>query len=426
MRASASPPDRTRHWTAASFLALCAATAWLYATRGWYRLGVPPIGPERPPFSDAHAQLVTADSCLAGAGTWVERVCFMPSIDVLPHAQSYEPWLLFSRLGLGHEHYVAIGWTMAVTFYLAVCLLFRPGTCRQAVVLVLLVLSPAVQLAVERANFDLLLATILVASGWLLSRRSLIANMAACTLLGVGTTLKIYSGLSTLFAWLASHRTDRRIVAVASACACVLAVAALGPANIVVLGNGAPEGATRFSTGAHLTFDRYGAIGGSLVVAAALAACAAMSRSIFARGRPLEPLVALEPWAAVFTVSWLSAVPLFLLKDSYDYRFVLWLPMLALALRLSRQGRDAPGAMGALGRTMVASYFFAAFVELACSIAASASLPAWVEDALVFGKHLGMWCLVFASGIVLAALIRSKAGPAESMRTQFGVRVDER
>lgn len=414
MRAPASPSNCTWYWTASSFVTLCIATAWLYATRGWDRLGVPPIGPQRPPFSDAYAQLVTADACIAGAGTWVERVCFLPSIDVLPHAQSYEPWLLFSRLGLGHEQYIAIGWTIVVAFYLAVCLLFRPGTWRQAGVLILLVLSPAVQLAVERANFDLLMATILVASGWLLSRRSLIANVMACVLLGVGTTLKIYSGLSTLFAWLATHCTNRRIIAIVSAGTCLLAVAVLGPANIVALGHGAPEGATRFSTGAHLTFDRYGAMGGSLTVAAALAACAWLSRSIFGHGRRANRAVALEPWAAVFTVSWLSAVPLFLLKDSYDYRFVLWLPMLALALRLSSNGRDA---LGALGRAMVVSYFFAAFVELACKLADSASLPAWVEAALVLGKHFGMWCLVFASSIVLIALIRSKVGPAEPLRT---------
>ena len=395
--------DRSWHWTASSFLALCAATAGLYATRGWHWLGVPPIGPDRPPFSDAHAQLMAADACLAGAGSWIERVCFLPSIAVLPHAQSYEPWLLFSRLGLAHEHYVAIGWIMAVVFYLAICLLFRPETAREAGVLVVLALSPAVQLAVERANFDLLMATILIASGWLLARRRLAASVLACALLGLGTALKIYSGLSTLFAWLATRHPDRRIVAIVSACACLLAIAVLGPANIVVLGEGAPEGATRFSTGAHLTFDRYGPIGGSLVVAAAFALCVRASRSIWTHGPSIERIGALAPQAAVFTISWLSAVPLFLLKDSYDYRLVLWLPMLALAMRLANGGS---GATHALAKAILASFAFAAFVELACGITGSAG-PAWVEYMLVLGKHIGMWTLVFASSVLLVAVLRS-------------------
>lgn len=408
VRASTAPIRRTWYWTFACFLAMCGTTGWLHATRGWHRLGVPPIGPDRPPFSDAYAQLVTADACLAGAGTWIERVCFLPSIDVLPHSQSYEPWLGFSRLGLGHEQYVAVGWCMVVAFYLATCLLFRPSTWRTGTVLLMLMLSPAVQLAVERANFDLLMATLLVASGWLLSRGRLSSSMLACALLGFGTTLKIYSGLGTLFAWLASAPAHRRAVMIASAIACLLAVAVLGPANILVLGQGAPEGATRFSTGAHLTFDRYGGVGGSLVVAAALASCAWISRSIAMRGLRLDQVVLRSPEASVFTLSWLTAIPLFLLKDSYDYRLVLWLPMLALALRLARSGASPAGS---LGKAMLASFAFAAFVELACGLADTSASPEWVEGALVVGKHLGMWLEVFASTTLLFALLRSNLRP---------------
>ena len=54
--------DRSWHWTVSSSLALCATTAGLFATRGWHWLGVPPIGPDRPPFSDTHAQLMAADA----------------------------------------------------------------------------------------------------------------------------------------------------------------------------------------------------------------------------------------------------------------------------------------------------------------------------------------------------------------------------
>jgi hypothetical protein len=404
MRASAAPIDRAWYWTASSFVALCAATAWLYATRGWHRLGVPPIGPDRPPFSDAHAQLVTADACLAGAGTWIERVCFLPSIDVLPHAQSYEPWLSLSRLGLGHEHYIEIGWIMAVAFYLAACLLFRPGTAREAGLLVVLLLSPAVQLAVERANFDLLMATILILSGWLLSRRRMAASVLACALLALGTTLKIYSGLSTLFAWLASRGQDRWITAVVSAGACLFAILVLRVENIFVLFGGAPEGATRFSTGAQLTFDRYGAAGGALVVAVAFAACT--WPSLGARGFRLGTIDARTRQAAVFTVSWLTAIPLFLLKDSYDYRFVLWLPMLALAMHVAR---DSEGTWRTHGRIMMASFVFSAYVEWACQLATSVSdgvLAAGIERMLVLGKHIGMWSLVFASSTLMLALVR--------------------
>jgi hypothetical protein len=325
-------------WTSVCFITFCAATVLLYATRAWYLLGVAPIGPDRPPFSDAHAQLITADGCVLGGGTWIERVCFMPSADVLPHAQSYEPWLTFSRLGLGHEHYIAISWIAIVLFYLAICLLFKPATWRQAGLLTVIVFSSAVQLAVEHANFDLVMCVLLIASGWLLSRRHLAASLLACVLLGFGTTLKIYSGLGTLFAWLATNHRQRILVACASTVTCLLAVAVLGVDNILVLGKGAPEGATRFSTGAHLTFRHYGFAGAALVVVAALSISGWLLHKIL-KSPSLSRIRASEAEAAVFIVAWLTAIPLFFLKDSYDYRLVLWLPMLALAIRLTH---DAP------------------------------------------------------------------------------------
>ena len=111
----------------------------------------------------------------------------------------------------------------------------------------------------------------------------------------------------------------------------------------------------------------------------------------------------------MFIVSWLSAIPLFLLKDSYDYRFVLWLPMLAFAARLASDGRA--GEITALARAMLCCFAFAAFVELACTLAASAGLPPWVEAAFVLGKHACMWTFVFASGIVMLELLRANLMP---------------
>jgi hypothetical protein len=406
-KATAHPrqPPSTSFWTGVCFITFCAATALLYATRAWYLLGVAPIGPERPPFSDAHAQLITADACLLGGGTWIERVCFMPSADVLPHAQSYEPWLTFSRLGLRHEHHVAISWVVIVLFYLAVCLLFKPATWRQAGLLTVIVFSSAVQFAVERANFDLVMSTLLIASGWLLSRRHLAASLLACVLLGFSTTLKIYSGLGTLFAWLATNSRRRIPVVCASTAACLLAIAVLGVDNILVLGEGAPEGATRFSTGAHLTVHRYGFAGTALIVAASLSICGWLLRP-----PALSRIRTGEPETAVFLVAWLTAIPLFFLKDSYDYRLVLWLPMLALGAQLARDTEGSTG-LSRVGQMIVASFITVASVELVCNLL-QVTLPASVfrhtENLLILVKHAGIWTFVGISSAVFFCIVRSK------------------
>ncbi len=405
----------SRHaWSAACLLLFCALTLLLHATRGWYLLGVPSVSPDRAPFSDAYAQLATADACLLGAGTWVEHVCFIPSADVLPHAQTYEPWLLFSRLGFTHDHYTAISGIMIVLFYLGVCLLFKPAAPRQALLLALIVLSSAVQLAVERANFDLAMATLLMASGWLLARRSLFASVFACGLLGFGTTLKIYTGLSALFAWLASNSRGRVPVVCASIVACVLAVAVLGIDNILVLGTNAPEGTSRFSTGAHLTFRHYGFAAAALIAVASILACAALLRTGF---RTLPRRLFAHEYTteiAVFIVSWLTAVPLFFLKDSYDYRLVLWLPMLALAARLARDV-ELPAALRRAGKAIVIAFISVAWIELACEVAErllTADSFQIAEKLLVLVKHAAMWSLVWLSSALLALILWAR----ESLR----------
>lgn len=56
------------HWRLSiSLLLVCATlTAFLWLTRGWIWLGVPPIDPDRPAFSDTYAHLSTAVNCADG------------------------------------------------------------------------------------------------------------------------------------------------------------------------------------------------------------------------------------------------------------------------------------------------------------------------------------------------------------------------
>src|SRR5690606_12695641 len=116
--------------------------------------------------------------------------------------------------------------------------------------------------------------SLLIVAGGLLARAKPRSEVLACAALGLATMLKLYTGLAAFGAWLAAAAGQRRRVALLGAIAGIAAIALVGPHNVLVLGAGAPEGATRFSTGAHLTFAHYGTPGGLGVVAAALALCA--------------------------------------------------------------------------------------------------------------------------------------------------------
>jgi len=332
---------REWRWTLLSFAIALAATAGLYQTRGWIWLGVPPLGAERVPFSDAAAQLTAADVCANGHGQRLARVCFVPSLESPTHSQTYEPWITFQRLGLTGAKYIPISVAMIVFFYLAFCLAFRPASGGEAALLLLFLFSAAVQLAVERANFDLLTSAMLCLAARLLNDRRRGWAIAGCLALGVDTSLKIYTGLSSICAWIA-RRDLRASFAVLAVLVTVAAVAVVGLDSVLVLGHGAPEGQTRFSTGAHWLWRQRGFAWMAGAASCALVAGLVAWRAL--RGNaPLDSVFARHPQrSALFKIAFLTAVPLFLLKDSYDYRFVLWLPCLALPIALLRDPLLAP------------------------------------------------------------------------------------
>ncbi|MEO7757774.1 MAG: hypothetical protein ABIS07_14455, partial [Dokdonella sp.] len=315
--------DDTWRWTLV-VLAIClVVTLALYHTRGWIWLGVPPIGDVRAPFSDAAAQLYTAEVCNGGSGEWRGHVCFIPSASAAVHAQAYEPWLSFQRWGLNGAHYTEVAAVLIALFYLAFCLSFRPVNAAEAILLLVFLFSAAVQLAVERANFDLLTSAMLCLAAWLLSHRRSTFAIAGCIVLGIDTVLKIYTGLSCACAGVA-RQSDRVVITLLALACSAAAIAILGVDNIVALGQGAPEGATRFSTGAHWLWRQHG-IAWALAAATSAVLVAAMAWRILARV-PHPPFARHPRRTALMQIAFLTAIPLFLAKDSYDYRFVLWLP----------------------------------------------------------------------------------------------------
>ncbi len=397
---------RRWRWTILALALALFGTTGLYQTRGWIWLGVPPIGAQRPPFSDAAAQLVAGDVCASGAGQWISGACFLPSIDAETHSQTYEPWLSFQRRGLTASLYVPVAFALIGLFYFAFCLAFRPIGVGEAALLLVLLFSAAVQLAVERANFDLLTSALLCLAAWCLADRRPAMAAAGCLALGFSTSLKIYTLLSCAFAWLAV-RARRLFVALFAIASCAGAVATIGIDTIRVLGHGAPEGRTRFSTGAHWLAHQYG--WPCAVAACALSLVAAVIAWCALRKHPLALATLYPRRSALMQIAFLAAVPLFLLKDSYDYRFVLWLPCLALPMALLRQRELAtPWRAFCIGLFALAIFVFCA--ELPC--AWLDRLPwrdsAWSRhliEAIVLAKQFATWLLAGLLGVLFASSI---------------------
>ncbi len=342
-----------------------------------------------------------------GLGEWRAGVCFVPSADTLPHAQGYEPWFALQGLGLVRSNYVAIAWIMIVCFYFMICLSFAPAGLAQSAWLVVLALSPAVQFGIERANFDLLIASMLCLAGFCLVAKQAAIRSVGFLVLGMTTALKLYTGLSCALAWIVAR--GRRFPAILqSALALVLAVLVLGPVNILILSHGAPEGGTRFASGAHWLFRHAGSGYGYAGVLLSLASLVVSLRIVVSGASTF-----LNAWprrTALFQIVYLTAIPLFILKDSYDYRFVIWLPMMSLPLVMV--GRDQSSrTMRRYGTWILSVFCVVVFAELPCVwldvLAASANwnFARSVSQLISLVKQYAVWIEVgLLSGLFIALL----------------------
>ncbi len=395
-------------WPGVLFVACVLLTLALWLTRGWVWLGVPPINAERTPFTDTSAQIESAMNCSNNLGEWYGTACFVPSLASVPRMQAYEPWLSFQRWGLLDSVALVpwLAWAMVLVFAAALALTLRPHSAGQTVIAFALFATSAVQLAVERGNFDLLIASLLCLAGILLASRRPSVGVTGALVLSLTTMLKLYTGLAALLAWTVS-RVSWRIMLPVSVLALVLAVLVVGPRELWVLGQGAPEGATRFSSGARWLFLQHSAGAGMAAIGLAVAAAAAALLWLRCESLP-DP----QRWprrVAVFQIAFLTAVPLFLLKDSYDYRFVLWLPCLALPLAWLADG-TVSSRWRALAIALIALFVFVAGVEM----------PAhWLDDLSARGhgwatttaatlglvKQFGAWLLAALLTVLYARML---------------------
>ena len=169
---------------AASALAVFLAMSWLYRQgytetyyailRGW---GIEPF---RFPFVDASGWLAAWECTRQG----VDVIPFDPC-DVLQRGYSSSPlWLALAGVPLGVADTTAVGWILGLAFIACLTLLPAPLGARALVLVTAATMSTMVVFAVERANPDLLLFMLVLATGLLAESR-----LWGARLLGYGIAL---------------------------------------------------------------------------------------------------------------------------------------------------------------------------------------------------------------------------------------------
>jgi Glycosyltransferase family 87 len=328
-----------------SYFAAVTVARLLWSVNLWPWLGVPP-GPSL--FFDARNITAALECRRLGHDPLVDNPC-----DPWGRPMFYtRAWLLLRWLGLDHSHTTAFGILIVLLFLAAVCLLLQRIPAGEGVVVALAVCSPAVMLAVERANMDLILFSILCSAvvvwrgtwrtSWWLS--PLLVLVAA-----IGKLYPIFG----LAAYLAMRRRSAALVAVGCALA-FLAYVALTLEDIKTIASTATQGQF-YSYGARILIGQvyhwivgHNWQGGSMAAqVAAMVPVALLAAFLWTWARRhLGPGSGQEPPAPTakllaFYLGTLVYVGTFAIFRNYDYRLVyllLTLPQLVNWISDERPG----------------------------------------------------------------------------------------
>lgn len=174
---------RTAAWVAGVVLVTWAA-CFLFP-RVWVTTG---IGEANRPFMDLHGILAAVDAARAGMDPFVPN-----SFDPYhrPHVYT-EWWLELGRLGLTRADTIWLGVVLVAVVLLTALVMVRPRTRTEGAGLVLLLVSPAFLMTVNRANNDLVVF-VLISVGLLCFRREAWEPRALGVLLfALSAVLKYY------------------------------------------------------------------------------------------------------------------------------------------------------------------------------------------------------------------------------------------
>ncbi len=156
-----------RFGAAGAALAMFLGMSWLYACgdKDLYENILTSYGvlPFRFPFVDTSGALAAWECARQGVDVIVSDPC-----DVLQRGYTYSPlWMAAAGIPLGVANTMAVGWTLDLAFLLSLSLLPAPRRPLELVLTLAATLSTMVAFALERANPDILLFLLALATGLL-------------------------------------------------------------------------------------------------------------------------------------------------------------------------------------------------------------------------------------------------------------------
>ena len=329
---------------------------WGVDARPW--LGVPP-GPSL--FFDTRNITAALECRRLGYDSLVENPC-----DPWDRPMFYpRVWLLLRWLGLDQSDTMAVGVLIAALFLISLCLLTGRISAGEGVVVAVAVCSPAVMLALERANMDVVLFSVLVLAVLLWRWGTELSRTLSPFLVLVAATGKLYPVFGLPAYALLRHR--RAALAAAVCGVLFLAYVAVTLDDVKTVATTATQG-QHYSYGARILIGQaYHLVAGQDWQGASMAAQAIAAISL------LVPVLFLWGWVRhrlglgigeasqaptaellAFYLGSLLYVGTFAVFKNYDYRLVYLLLTLPQLMRWVSQGRpsDPRRSLAGLGLTV--------------------------------------------------------------------------
>jgi Glycosyltransferase family 87 len=316
---------------------------WGVDARPW--LGVPP-GPSL--FFDTRNITAALECRRLGYDPLVENPC-----DPWDRPMFYpRVWLLLRWLGLDQSDTMAVGVLIAALFLVSLCLLTGRISAGEGVVVAVAVCSPAVMLALERANMDVVLFSMLVLAVLLWRRGTELSRTLSPFLVLVAATGKLYPVFGLPAYALLRHR--RAALAAAVCVVLFLAYVAVTLDDVKTVATTATQG-QHYSYGARILIGQaYHLVAGhdwqgASMTAQAIAAISLLVPVLFLWGwlrHRLGPGIgegSQAPTAELlaFYLGSLLYVGTFAVFKNYDYRLVYLLLTLPQLMRWVSQGRPS-------------------------------------------------------------------------------------
>jgi hypothetical protein len=176
---------KKRKWPVLLALLLAAFLLVMFKHSLWHCMGFIHM---KPIFFDTHSFLSASDCNQLGYDVFIENPC-----DAGRRVQKYSRlWFLIGYTGLTMEDNNIVGGLTVIIFLLLSVGILAPKNLREFILSAMLLLSPSITLAVERANRDLDLFVMLGLGVYLLGSRSRMFNTISYFLFFLATVLKFY------------------------------------------------------------------------------------------------------------------------------------------------------------------------------------------------------------------------------------------